>query len=250
MLKDFSQEEFDIIIQAGQSNSDGTGYGVATKPYIPNETVWYLNNDFTITTAQECVNENQIQSNYSLSFAREYISNGMLKDNRKLLILRTSIGGTGFLDGHWGLNDDLFLKMMKMIQTALGLNKNNKLVAFLWHQGETDALLNASYQVHYDNLFTLINTVKTAYNCNDLPFIAGDFVKHWKDENASICEPVIAAIKDVCAKCKNGAFVNTEELLSNAQTYECEDIIHFSRESLYLLGVKYFNEFKAVKSNS
>ena len=250
MLKDFREEEFDIIIQAGQSNSDGTGYGMATEPYVPNELVWYLNNDFTITTAQECVNGNQIQSNYSLSFAREYLNSGRLLEGRKLLIVRTSIGGTGFLDHRWGLTDDLFLRMMDMIQTAVGLNENNKLIAFLWHQGETDAILNATYQVHYDHLITLINTVSTTYHCSALPFVAGDFVKHWKDENNSICAPVIQAIQDVCANYHKGCFVTTDELLSNAQTYDCDDGIHFSRQSLYLLGIKYFQAFEELINRS
>ena len=46
MLKDFSKEEFDIIIQAGQSNSEGCGVGDVENPYTPNDSIWYLNNDF------------------------------------------------------------------------------------------------------------------------------------------------------------------------------------------------------------
>jgi len=101
VLKNFTEESFDIIIQAGQSNSEGSGFGSATKPYIVNDKVWYLNNNYTISLACEIVDGNKIRSNYSLSFADEYINSGMLKDNRKLLILRTSIGGTGFLDNRW-----------------------------------------------------------------------------------------------------------------------------------------------------
>ena len=35
MLKDFTKEKFDIIIQAGQSNADGTGFGNTDEPYVP-----------------------------------------------------------------------------------------------------------------------------------------------------------------------------------------------------------------------
>ena len=34
--------EFDIIIQAGQSNAEGTGLGESGKGYIPNDNVYYL----------------------------------------------------------------------------------------------------------------------------------------------------------------------------------------------------------------
>jgi len=215
----------------------------------PNDRVWYLNSDFTITLATEYVSGNLIRSNFSLSFAREYIASGLLEEGRKLLIIRAAVGGTGFLDHRWGLKDDLFLRMMEMIKTALELNSNNRLVALLWHQGESDALLNASYETHFKNLSNLVNTVRETFNCPELPFIAGDFVAHWKNQNIAVCEPVINAIKDVC-KAVNGRFVLTDDLLSNAQTFESDDIIHFSRDSLYKLGGRYFAAFKEIISNS
>ena len=148
MLKDFTKESFDILIQAGQSNSEGYGFGPVDNPYQPNDRVWYLNGDFTLSRAAEEVTGNEIQSNYSLSFAREYIAAGRLAEGRKLLILRTSVGGTGFLENSWKPEDDLFLRMMEMTRTALALNEDNRLVGLLWHQGETDAELGASYNVH------------------------------------------------------------------------------------------------------
>ncbi len=144
MLRDFSKEELDIVIQAGQSNSEGCGLGKATAPFIPSSDILYLNNDFTICVAQETVSGNEIVGNFSLAFCTKYIESGKLQCGRKLLIIRAAIGGTGFLDNHWGMTGDLYLKMIEMIHTALELNHKNELVAFLWHQGEADALLNSS----------------------------------------------------------------------------------------------------------
>ena len=252
MLKDFSKEKFDIIIQAGQSNSDGTGFGDVEKPYEPNEFVWYMNGDFTMSPASERVAGNCIQSNYSLTFAQEYMDNGILQGDRKLLVLRTSVGGTGFLDHRWGMEDDLYLRMMEMIRTALALNPQNRLVALLWHQGETDALLHAGYEGHYNNLMTLLRSVREEFQMPELPFVAGDFVQHWIGKNQEICAPVLAAIRDVCRDCGNGTFVETDGLLSNWQEYELKGIewlddIHFSRESLYKLGRRYFEAFRKVR---
>ena len=87
MLKDFSKENYDIIIQAGQSNSEGFGFGKTDAPYEPNDRVWYMNGDFTISRAGEIVNQNEIQSTYALEFARLYMEKGYLEDKRKLLIL-------------------------------------------------------------------------------------------------------------------------------------------------------------------
>ena len=96
MLKNFSKEKFDIIIQAGQSNSEGCGFGVVENPFEPNELIWYLNRDFTISQAAERVIGNNIFGDFSLAFATCYIKNGFLTAPRKLLIIRAAVGGTGF----------------------------------------------------------------------------------------------------------------------------------------------------------
>lgn len=253
MLKDFTKESFDILIQAGQSNSEGYGFGPVDNPYQPNDRVWYLNGDFTLSRAAEEVTGNEIQSNYSLSFAREYIAAGQLAEGRKLLILRTSVGGTGFLENSWKPEDDLFLRMMEMTRTALALNEDNRLVGLLWHQGETDAELGASYNVHYGHLMTLLRLVREEFGVPDLPFIAGDFVHHWKNDHIAICTPVVAAIRAVCSDCGHGGFVETDGLLSNLQELHrnplgWEDPIHFSRKAIYELGRRYFAAYeKAVE---
>lgn len=255
MLRDFTKEKFDIIIQAGQSNAEGYGFGQVKDPYVPCDKVFYLNQDFTISQACEKVKGNEIQTNWSLSFSREYINAGMLNDDRKLLILRCAVGGTGFSDNRWGMKDDLYLLMMEMIRTALALNSENRLIAMLWHQGETDAGNKVSYEIHYANLINLFNSVKSAFKVENLPFIAGDFVQEWKNENIEICIPIVDAIRAVCRDCGCGGFVESDGLLSNNQALSYyplgwEDSIHFCRESVYEFGKRYFKCFESIVSAS
>ena len=247
MLKDFSKCAFDIIVQAGQSNAEGYGFGSVSDPWKPSDRVWYLNGDFTIVPAVEEVTGNEIQSNFALPFVREYMNNGCLAEGRNLLILRTAVGGTGFLDNNWKLTDDLYLRMMEMIRTALSLNPENRLTAFLWHQGETD--------VHYQHLMTLFRSVVEEFRVPDLPFIAADFVQHWKNDNLAICTPVVDAIRAVCRDIGCGAFVETDGLLSNYQELHRDplgwfDPIHFSRAAIYELGKRYFAAFAALKGTA
>jgi len=244
----YSNEKFDIMIQAGQSNSEGYGFGT-DDPWFPNRDVLYLTSDMNISMAKEVASRNLYLNNFSLSFAKEYIKSNKLQSGRKLLILRAAVNGTGFSDNRWGINDDLFLKMMEMTETALALNPENKLVAFLWHQGETDALYRVSYDTHYENLTTLVNTVRSTFKCEDLPFIAGDFVQQWKTENITICEPVVNAIEDVCKNTGKAKFIETNELQSNHQKLGNGDTIHFSKEALDQLGIRYFNAFNDIISN-
>ena len=253
MLKDFSKEKFDIIIQAGQSNSEGYGFGPVDNPYQTSERVWYFHSNMTFSIAAEKVINNGIQSSFGLSFAREYINSGRLAEGRKLLILRCAVGGTGFLDNKWKLTDPLYLKMIDMIETTLSLNPENRLVALLWHQGETYATLKATFDQHYGHLSALLNSVRKKFSSPNLPFIAGDFVHHWKDANIEICTPVLDAIRAVCGEGKSG-FVETDGLESNLQgDFEHplgwrHDAIHFSRRSVYELGIRYYQKFCEISN--
>ena len=244
MLENYKNDLFDIIVQGGQSNAEGCGGGLVEDEYIPNEKILYMNNDLTISIAEERIWDGNKTNEFSLSFSREYIKSGKLENGRKILVLRCAIGGTGWADKRWGMADDLYLKMMAMIKAALDLNPENKLVAFLWHQGETDC--GSAYDVHYKNLRTLVESVRDTYKCPKLPFIAGDFVNEWKTANLAACEPVAAAIKDVCKDIGYAAFAETAELHSNNQDTGCGDTIHFSREALNLLGLKYFDAFTKI----
>ena len=249
MLKDFTKEKFDIIIQAGQSNAEGSGFGPAAMPYQPKDTVYVMEQNRMIGVAREYVDGNRIRGNFALSFADGYINAGLLAEGRKLLILRTAVGGTGFLDQKWRPQDPLFLQMLDMTRTALSLNEENRVVCMLWHQGETDAILGADHAMHYNNLSMLLRLTRAAFG--DIPFIAGDFVQQWEAEYAAMCAPVVTAMRDVCAENAGCAFVETQDLPSNKQALhdimpELDDTIHFSRQSLYELGRRYFDAYRQI----
>lgn len=252
MLKDFTQEKFDIIIQAGQSNSEGFGVGPVDEPYEPNDSVWYLNQDFTVSLAAESVTQNEVKGTFALSFAREYLKAGLLKEGRKLLIVRSAVGNTCFSDGHWTMDGDCYLRMMEMIRTALSLNSENRLIALLWHEGEGDAVMKATHDAQYEHLTEMLASVRKEFSVPALPFLAGDFVHSWRDDCIDICEPVVTAIRDFCRDSEYSAFVETDDLVTNFgelhRATPCgkdmiEDPIHFSRRSLYILGKRYFDAF-------
>jgi hypothetical protein len=251
MLKDFRTERFDVIIQAGQSNAEGCGYGPVEAPFVPNDSIWTLNPDFTISKTCESVRENRIAGNFAFSFAESYMKKGLLAPDRKLLVILSAVGGTGFSDNRWKVGDDLYERLMQMIRTSMELNPENRAAVFLWHQGETDAVLNADYGFYFEHFTNLMSAVRKECRDVKLPFGAGDFVQDWKKDkdNNKFCLPVIKAISDVCAGDTYGRFVETDGLKSNAEEKgsdhpaDLEDKIHFSRRSLYALGERYFDAF-------
>ena len=256
-------EKYDIIIQGGQSNAEGCGLGPVTKEYTPCDKIFvleaekevyvdgdkgaavrYLEKPFPIKMAQERMIGKNIIGDFSLTFARSYLEKGYLSKDRKLLIIRAAIGGTGFYKKHWGVQDKLYLKMLEMTDYALSLNPDNKVVACLWHQGEHDAFEGNLPENYHQQFSDMLAALRDKYG--DIPFIAGDFVNEWKQQNIKICEPIVNEIKKVISKTKNARFVETFDLLSNNQEIGNGDPIHFSRESLHKLGERYFDALISI----
>ena len=258
----FSKKALDIIIQGGQSNAEGTGLGPVDKAYIPNEKVFYLkaekevsvlengldirylNKPFTMEVAQERQIDEDVFGDFALTFSEEYINKGFLQEDRALLIIRGAIGGTGFQKSHWGIQDKVYLKMLEMVDYALSLNNQNKVVAFLWHQGEHDAFEGNTPKRYQQQLSTMLKDVRFRYG--KMPFIAGDFVNEWKSKNLSSCEPIVDVIRRVIEDSEKTGFVETGDLLSNNQKVGNGDDIHFCRQSLHELGYRYFDAFYRI----
>ena len=258
----FQKEKFDIIIQAGQSNAEGGGSGPIETEYKPCERVLYLTAKrksevidellvvtyeqvpFEISIAAERQEPEGLRNDFSLSFAKEYVDNGYLAEDRKLLIIRAAVGGAGFLKGHWGLGKQLYNKLVEMVDYALSLNPENRIVGFLWHQGEHDAFEGNPPENFYKALKEMCFDVRARYG--NMPFIAGDFCPEWRNKNIEICQPIIDKIKQVVSELGNSGFVESVGLLSNNQRTGNGDDIHFCRESLYELGRRYFSTYQTL----
>ncbi|MBQ8405464.1 MAG: hypothetical protein IJX09_02325 [Clostridia bacterium] len=257
---------YDIIVQGGQSNAEGTGCGPVARelPISPN--VWYLDAEktvevgednmiityadkpFQIVPAAERVVNGNVTGDFSLTFAEEYEKARLLQADRKLLIVRAAIGGTGFKKNHWGIGKVLYNKLLEMTDYALSLHPENRVIGFLWHQGEHDAFEGSEPNEFKAQLTAQLHDFRARYG-EDIPFIAGDFAREWKSKNEEICRPIVQKIRDLTAEEKHCAFVETADLLSNNETLQNGDDIHFSRQSLHLLGERYFQAFQSIKNN-
>lgn len=249
-------EGYDIILQAGQSNADGYGHGPAADPYIPDDRILY----FTAGTPAACdfhpAEEAEVilaeerpnpafgpddrLGDFSLSFARAYVDAGLLGEGRKLLIVRTAVGGTGFLKGYWRVGDPLYQRMLRMTDRALSLAPGSRLVALLWHQGEHEAAFLNDPARYQTQLREVVEGVRERYGL--LPFVCGGFCSQWAAENQPACDNITAVIRTV-AKEVGGGFVETADLRSNDQKTGDGDTIHFCREDLQELGRRYFRAY-------
>ncbi len=272
LLDVYKKEKFDIVIMAGQSNAEGFGVGPAAEEWLPDGDILWLNDasrprfekdeedkdvfriDYPsepfIQIADEPIGEAGKVGKLSFYFARAYKQDGRLQAGRKLLVLNAAVGGTGFRDNQWGVGRTLYRRLQDFTRAALALNEENRLVAFLWHQGECDSFENGDwsfekkYQTHKANLGGMLADFKREFACSKLPFIAGGFCDEWYLKNKAPCDAVLQAIREVCKE--HGGFVKTSGLKSNDEQTGNGDDIHFCRDALHILGQKYYDTYKGI----
>ena len=254
-------EKYDIILQAGQSNAAGYGHGPAENPFIPNPSVLYLTQGNPQAAEYEPKGELEIAvaaerpdpdhpgdmlGDFSLGFAQKYVEAGLLAPDRKLLIIRAAVGATGFLKGYWRIGDPLYQRMLRMTDYVLNLNPENRLVGFLWHQGEHEAAFANDPQRYHDQFFAVVEAVRARYG-EKLPFVCGGFCNQWAQENQPACDQIMDVIRAV-ARETGGTYVETADLRSNDQKTGDGDTIHFCREDLQELGKRYFAAYQNLRN--
>lgn len=254
-------EKYDIILQAGQSNAAGYGHGPAENPFIPNPSVLYLTQGNPQAAEYEPKGELEIAvaaerpdpdhpgdmlGDFSLGFAQKYVEAGLLSPDRKLLVIRAAVGATGFLKGYWRIGDPLYQRMLHMTDYALNLNPENRLLGFLWHQGEHEAAFLNDPQRYHDQFLAVVEAVRARYGEN-LPFVCGGFCNQWVQENQPACDQIMDVIRAVARETR-GAYVETADLRSNDQKTGDGDTIHFCREDLQELGKRYFAAYQNLRN--
>lgn len=274
MIKNLLNGKFDIIIIAGQSNAESSGVGPAYKEdWVEDDDILMLKGDFNAKVAKKAYGNEyldiEVSDNYYIERAKERIINGkvcavfgnyfakMYKENyleegRKILLVHTAIGGTGFAKWHWGLKDVLYKRMLSMTEDALSMNPENRVVALLWHQGEHDSFEPPEMadeerkQTYKNNLTALIDGVREKFG-NDLPFICAGFTKFWVADYPNQCEAILSATKEVCESKNDAYFIEkTDDLEVNDQVNGEGDTVHFSRRALYILAERYYDAYKKI----
>ena len=274
MIKNPSKEKFDIIIIAGQSNAESSGVGpsynedwvedddilmlkggfnakVAKKAYGNEYLDIEVSNEYYIEKAKDRNDNGVIRGVFGNYFAKFYKENDLEKD-RKILLVHTAIGGTGFAKWHWGLKDVLYKRMLSMTEEALSMNPENRVVALLWHQGEHDSFEppemedEVRKQTYKENLTALIDGVREKFGDN-LPFICAGFTKFWVNDYPNQCAAILGATKEICESKNDARFIEkTDDLEVNDEAVGDGDKVHFSRRALYILAERYYKEFKDI----
>lgn len=269
---DLSSYKLDIIVVAGQSNAQGNGQGSPELCYKGNEQAFELTtlhpvgyiaikgsdgsfiypfihmakDDYTFNKLNEEYHDERYNGGFYLSFADLYCEK-YLKEDRKLIIVKAGSGGTGFSDGMWQKGGEPFERMMEMIDMTLSLNKENKVVGFLWHQGECDVAWGKPASWYEKELINLFDIIREKYG--KFPLLAGDFSKDWAldEENSKFTLEYSKMFKDLENKYELYKFVPSDNIESNAKAIGNDDAIHFSRKGQIEFGKRYFSKYEELK---
>lgn len=272
MLEEFRKRKFDIIVLIGQSNASGSGLYKAGEEPAEDGDILMLRNEYAATVKTSAYGNEYLDMSFSdkyeispasgdregdtvkgnliLTFAAEYKKHD-LKAGRKILIVNAAIGGTGFSKNHWGVGDVLYERMMKLTDMALSLNPENRLAAFIWHQGEHDSYENAQFNYkernafYYGKLTEMVKGIRAKYGV--VPFISAAFTKIWYRDYKEQCDAVYAAIERVAKENPAFAFIkDTEDLKCNDDVFGNKDVVHFCGNALNELGRRYYKAYKTI----
>ena len=273
-----NKKKVDIIILAGQSNAEGTGIGKSSVPWIPREDILTLKNEFLwsagkhpdgyeyvvvdadekahIEVATERYDGEFNRGCFALEFAKLYADKYLEKD-RQLLIVFAPVGGTGFFAKHWGEGEILYNRMLDMVSSALKMNEENRVVAFLWHQGEHEVddgeirftpeenKPEGKYKYYKNKVACVFNAVRDNFG-KEIPIISGEFCNHWAKDHSSQVNAIYKAQIDLFNDMGYGGFVKASDLKSNDEEVGNGDYIHFCKESLRILGQRYFEAYENI----
>jgi hypothetical protein len=268
---------YEIIVVAGQSNAVGKGKGPWAEPpelVAMEETTSQCQKICQL--GRRGARNNQIvpavdpldhwnphpgEKGFALSFAKRLAL--QLPANRKILIVPVAKGGSSIL--YWDKilspfpntakeadSTLLFDDMSARIDRALAIPGKNRIVAFLWQQGETDIGIAArnnhplnyfmrDSQVYYGKLTGLHRNVRARFpQWTCYPFLMGEPVPTW---GPAIKSSFIDAIHDVAAHEPCSDFVSSEGLESNQDAAINDDEFHLSAQSQLDLAERYFEIF-------
>jgi len=126
-------------------------------------------------------------------------------------------------------------------------DRTSTIAGVLWHQGEGDCgeELTPLYQEKFENIMA---SFRKDLNLYDVPFLLGglgDFLANHPSEDLKAYYPAVnEALKKTAKENAMTGFVSAEGLGSNP------DNLHFSAQSLYEFGLRYFEVFETLRDEN
>lgn len=271
---------YEIIVVAGQSNAVGYGCGPG-QAYLTDQDarIFQLTPDLEVIPASDPLRHQNELANavgFAMSFARLYAAS--IPARRRVLIVPVAYSGTSILawddrvENLGSLTDSraLWDGLLRRTQSALATGGGqNRLVALLWHQGESDYSFIRNRQsaghpfmpaigVYETRLINLMTALRNALGAPDLPVVLGELGRFWSqnsvDPEGLILRDFNRQLHHAASKLAPAAVATSEGLGSSgaeaacSSTGEGRDNAHFSTRSQFEFAKRYFAAYERARS--
>lgn len=123
------------------------------------------------------------------------------------------------------------------IQKAQEAQKSGRIIAILWHQGETDA--QRKTPAYTEKLRMAVHNFRRDLQLeDDIPFIAGDMASFYRDDIKENIGIVDQALETLAREEPSFRYITTKDMTHRG------DNLHFDTDSLHKLGERYFNAYQ------
>ena len=166
---------------------------------------------------------------------------------RAVLLIPGARGDTSFAPKNgftWNPDDsrtrvNLYRRAVQAIDAAVARHPGSRVVAILWHQGETDVPLTPApaYQARLD---ALINDLRSRYGA-DVPFLVGQMVPEEMERSDKDYSAIDAVHADVANRVPRAAFVEGPRAAYNSETDR-----HYSAEGQRSLGRAMWSAYRTM----
>jgi hypothetical protein len=268
-----------VVVLAGQSNCCGRDtieVGVdddysllagrvdmfTTEPNI-NQTTYALNSS-TITTAvnpmpHPDLTTNATNNGFWRTFANDLVQYADMPYRMKVLIVPTAKGGSGFSTSDWNVGNKYYSIALKAMQAVLDkdinpVNKMNKCVAFLWHQGESDITgLNTDYITNFNSMMNgfSANLPTGSFDLNKVAVIVAQISAQYTTVKTTVTPNILmkqfinTCLQTIADSKPNYGIVRGDDLKN------ITDFIHLTKESQRIIGRRYYDKMvSALNMNS
>ena len=243
-----SSISYDVILVIGQSNTH-QGLGFDFQLDAPDDRVkqlgrWGLNT-YKIIPATEPLEHFSVVPNcigFPMTFSKLY-ANQLLDSGRHVLIIPASKGSTSFSANDWNVGDVLYSDAIARTNYILN-NYPSKLVAILWHQGESDV----GYPLYQQKLDTMITQIRKDIvgNHTNVPFILGGMVPYWVDQDATrIAHNNI--ISGTVNRISETGYADPRVPFTIVKPDNTVISVHFDANGQREMGIRYFDEYMTLR---
>ena len=239
---DLEDDSFDIILIAGQSNTH-SGLGLDKSIDTPHDSVYQLgrfgDNDLKLIGAIEPLDHHtkgDAKIGFGLTFAKELVNSKLSKN--KVLLVPCGYGGSSFRANQWNKGDYLYEDAVMRVNYLLKKNSNNRLLAVLWHQGESD-VGQSNFQGNLDHF---IEDIREDLGDKELPFILGGMVPYWVNKNQKRIDQQLI-LQNTRLRIKNVGYVDPNLPFVIEKNNNEVDEIHYDASGQRELGRRYYQEY-------